>query len=334
MEKIVYIENNSTDPAYNLALEEYVFDCLPGDRNYFWLWQNDRTVVVGKHQNTVEEINQDYVKKNDIHVVRRLSGGGAVYHDLGNVNFTFIADAGNVEQLNLSAFCEPVVKTLKKMGVAAEVSGRNDITIDGKKFSGNSQYIKQGRIMHHGTLMFDSDLSVVSRALQVSKDKYTSKGFRSVASRVTNIRPYVDPAMNMEQFRSLLKSHILENMEVEVYSLTRTDRKEILERKHSRYDTWEWNYGVSLDYEVTRSRRVEGCGQITLKLRVEKGILLDAVCFGDFFGEGMTESLRKRLVGLPLREDVLERALADVPLERHFANLDPADFIGILVGVS
>ena len=195
--KVVFIESNSNDPRFNLALEQYVFDEMPKDREYFWLWQNHNTIVVGKHQNTAQEINQTYVREHGITVVRRLSGGGAVYHDMGNVNFTFIADTGDMETLNLHAFCTPVVNTLEQIGVKAEVSGRNDITIDGKKFSGNSQYIKHGRIMHHGTLMFDSDLSVVSKALQVSSDKYESKGFKSVKSRVTNIKPYAPADMDM-----------------------------------------------------------------------------------------------------------------------------------------
>ena len=130
----MYIETTSTDPKFNLALEQYVFDCMPKDREYFWLWQNANAIVVGKHQNTVEEINHAYVKEHGIQVVRRLSGGGAVYHDMGNVNFTFIADAGNLETLNLKAFCTPVIQTLKKIGVQAEVSGRNDISIEGKSF--------------------------------------------------------------------------------------------------------------------------------------------------------------------------------------------------------
>ena len=227
--KVVFIESNSNDPRFNLALEQYVFDEMPNDREYFWLWQNHNTIVVGKHQNTAQEINQTYVREHGITVVRRLSGGGAVYHDMGNVNFTFIADTGDMETLNLHAFCTPVVNTLEQIGVKAEVSGRNDITIDGKKFSGNSQYIKHGRIMHHGTLMFDSDLSVVSKALQVSSDKYESKGFKSVKSRVTNIKPYAPADMDMETFKNILKQYMVQGEDVEIHHLS----EEELKRDHS-----------------------------------------------------------------------------------------------------
>ena len=184
--KLSYLDLMTTDPSYNLAMEQYVFDCLPRDRMYFMLWQNDNAIIVGKYQNTIAEINEEAVRERGIRVVRRLSGGGAVYHDMGNLNFTFITDVGESNALDLKLFCEPVVRTLATLGVKAEVNGRNDITIDGKKFSGNSQYIRQGRVMHHGTIMFDSDLSVVSEALRVDPTKIQTKGIRSVRSRVTN----------------------------------------------------------------------------------------------------------------------------------------------------
>ena len=154
--KLSYLDLMTTDPSYNLAMEQYVFDCLPRDRMYFMLWQNDNAIIVGKYQNTISEINEQAVRERGIRVVRRLSGGGAVYHDMGNLNFTFITDAGGSSALDMKLFCAPVVRTLAALGVKAEVNGRNDITIDGKKFSGNSQYLRQGRVMHHGTIMFDS----------------------------------------------------------------------------------------------------------------------------------------------------------------------------------
>ena len=156
--KLSYLDLMTTDPSYNLAMEQYVFDCLPRDRMYFMLWQNDNAIIVGKYQNTIAEINEEAVRERGIRVVRRLSGGGAVYHDMGNLNFTFITDVGESNALDLKLFCEPVVRTLATLGVKAEVNGRNDITIDGKKFSGNSQYIRQGRVMHHGTIIFPYSL--------------------------------------------------------------------------------------------------------------------------------------------------------------------------------
>ena len=155
------------------------------------LWQNDNAVIIGKYQNTLAEINQPYVEAHKIKVVRRLSGGGAVYHDLGNLNYTYITDAGELGTLNMRVFCEPIVKALAEFGVTAEINGRNDMTIHGKKFSGNAQYIRHGRVMHHGTLLYNSDLSAVSKALQVDPEKIRAKGMESVRSRVTNIRRYL-----------------------------------------------------------------------------------------------------------------------------------------------
>lgn len=206
---MMYIRSSSTDPYFNLALEQYVFDFLPKTKAYFMLWQNDNTIVVGKHQNTVGEINVSFVKEHGIHVVRRLSGGGAVYHDLGNVNYTFIMDAGKSNELDISAFCKPVVDALRSLGITAEISGRNDITIDGKKFSGNSQYLKDGRMMHHGTIMYNSDLDTVEKALCVSKDKIISKGINSVRSRVTNIAEHMEKIISTEEFITRICNSVL-----------------------------------------------------------------------------------------------------------------------------
>lgn len=207
--KLSYLDLMTTDPSYNLAMEQYVFDCLPRDRMYFMLWQNDNAIIVGKYQNTISEINEEAVRERGIRVVRRLSGGGAVYHDMGNLNFTFITDAGGSGTLDMKLFCEPVVRTLAALGVRAEVNGRNDITIDGKKFSGNSQYLRQGRVMHHGTIMFDSDLSVVGEALRVDPTKIQTKGIRSVRSRVTNVAEHLPERVTLPEFRRILLENIL-----------------------------------------------------------------------------------------------------------------------------
>jgi len=182
-----YIFNPSTDPHFNLALEEYVMTNCKDGETYFLLWQNEPSIIIGKHQNTVEEINSSFVKDNNIHVVRRLSGGGAVYHDLGNLNFTFIIGSGKEGMFDFGKFTQPIVKMLQSRGVNAELNGRNDLTIEGKKFSGNSQYIKNNRLLHHGTLLFNSNLEDVAKALMVSGEKIESKGVKSIRSRVTNI---------------------------------------------------------------------------------------------------------------------------------------------------
>ncbi|MCP1102937.1 lipoate-protein ligase A [Aequitasia blattaphilus] len=326
---MIFIESTSTNPAFNLALEEYVFDYMPKDQEYFMLWQNENTIVVGKHQNTVEEINAAYVKERGIQVVRRLSGGGAVYHDLGNINFTFVVDADNIEQLNLQAFCQPVVKTLERLGVEAEQSGRNDITIDGKKFSGNSQYIKGKRIMHHGTLMFDSDLSVVAGALKVTGDKIQSKGFKSIRSRVTNIRPHIPADVDLERFKQVLREYMVQG-EMTQYTLTKEDIEEVKKIQRERYDTWEWNYGASPEFQIQKSRRIEGCGKIDISMNVENGVITDYDSRGDYFGEGATPELKEKLIGCRLEEGALQEALKGFGLGACYSNLSLDDYIEVL----
>ena len=224
---MIYIKSPSTDPHFNLALEQYVFDEMDRSQEYFMLWQNDNAIIIGKHQNTVREINSSYVKEHGISVVRRLSGGGAVYHDLGNLNFTFIVSENGLEQFDFGSFCRPIVKALGHFGVKAEINGRNDMTIDGKKFSGNSQYAKQGRVMHHGTILYDSDLETVSHALQVSADKIVSKGVQSVRSRVTNVRNYMEKDVPIGEFWEMLLQDMAAETPMEFYNLTEADLERV-----------------------------------------------------------------------------------------------------------
>lgn len=329
--RMKYIRSPRIDPSFNLALEQYVFDALDRSFGYFMLWQNDNTIVVGKHQNTVEEINAAYVKEHGIQVVRRLSGGGAVYHDLGNLCFTFITDQKDGVPFDFSLFCRPVVRALAEIGVTAEISGRNDILIDGQKFSGNAQYRKQGRVMHHGTLMFDSDLDVVGQALRVPEDKIASKGIKSVRSRVTNIKPYAPEGMTLSAFEAALVSHMFQEFEMEELTLAPADLAEVERLRQERYVKWEWNYGFSPSFQIQKSRRVENCGRIEVRMNVEDGVIRDIDFHGDYFGDGDPAELSERLKGLPLREDTLRSSLSTLHLPDYFSNMELETFLSILL---
>ena len=224
---MIYIESDSKDPYFNLALEEYVFEKMDREQEYFMLWQNDNTIVVGKYQNTAQEINQKFVDDNDIRVVRRLSGGGAVYHDRGNLNFTFIVDQKKGFDFNFRRFAMPVVEALDSMGIRAEFTGRNDLVIDGKKFSGNSQYLKQNRIMHHGCIMIDSNLIDVADALKPKEAKFESKSAKSVRSRVTTISAQSSFPVTVEGFKKALIRQVMGKEEKENYSLTEEDLRAV-----------------------------------------------------------------------------------------------------------
>ena len=328
--KLSYLDLMTTDPSYNLAMEQYVFDCLPRDRMYFMLWQNDNAIIVGKYQNTIAEINEETVRERGIRVVRRLSGGGAVYHDMGNLNFTFITDVGESNALDLKLFCEPVVRTLATLGVKAEVNGRNDITIDGKKFSGNSQYIRQGRVMHHGTIMFDSDLSVVSEALRVDPTKIQTKGIRSVRSRVTNVAEHLPEKVTLPEFRRILLENILKENPGEAYPLTQDDLAAVEKLRAERYATWDWNYGFSPVCTMLRRRRVDGCGMIETYITVEHGKIAALTFKGDFFSASEPDELAAHFVGCMPDRAGYEKALGDVDVSRYFAGLQKDELIDIL----
>ena len=324
-----YLNLKTTDPAFNLAVEEYVFDHLPKDRRYVMLWQNDNAIIIGKNQNTLAEINEAFVKENGIRVVRRLSGGGAVYHDMGNLNFTVIADAQG-ENLDFGRFCALVVKALQKVGVRAEINGRNDMTIDGKKFSGNAQYLRQGRVMHHGTILFDSNPAVLASALQVDEAKIQAKGVKSVRSRVTNVRDHLPEDMTLEQFRQVLLSTILEEMPGEEYTLTEKDLAVVENLKRRRYDTWEWNYGHSPACTLRKKGRVEGCGTVEAFLTLRDGLISQIVFKGDFFGIEDPEQLGEMLIGCRPEREALAQRLSQTDVSRYFMGMTAQALAGIL----
>ena len=323
----------TTDPAFNLAAEQYVFDCLPKDRSYFMLWQNDNAIIIGKYQNTLAEINQPYVEAHKIRVVRRLSGGGAVYHDLGNLNYTFITDAGEQETMNMRVFCEPIVKALRLFGVKAEINGRNDMTIDGKKFSGNAQYLRHGRVMHHGTILFDSDLTAVDKALKVDPEKISAKGIESVRSRVTNIHPYLREDITMLAFREMLLKEIGNTERSEIYDFSEDDRKAIKSIREERYGTWEWNYGRSPECTFFRDGRTEGCGTVEIYISTDHGLITGIQFRGDFFSARDPEELAPRFIGRKPDAEGFHQALQDVEPGMYFSGMTKVRMEELLNGL-
>ena len=293
-----YLESPSRDPYFNLALEEYVFERMDKSKSYFMLWQNDNTIVVGKYQNTAEEIDQAYVDAHGIRVARRLSGGGAVYHDKGNLNFTFIVDRADAPGLNFKIFVEPVIQALARFGVHAAFTGRNDLTIDGMKFSGNAQYARRGRLLHHGCIMLDSNLTSVADALRVKEAKFASKAVKSVRSRVTTINAHAPAPISMEDFKGALKECAMASGELEPCTLTEEDLAAIRKLRDEKYATWAWNYGFSPAYDMRREMKFPA-GLVTAHLSAEGGKIKAVRFYGDFFGGELGE-LEGAMAGLPL----------------------------------
>lgn len=325
-----YIESPYTDPDVNLALEQYIFDNPDRSSAYCMLWRNDNAIIIGRHQNTFAEIDRQYADTHGIRVVRRLSGGGAVYHDLGNINYTFIAD-GTGGGFDFSTFCAPVLKVLRTLGAQPELSGRNDMTIGGRKFSGNSQYSRRGRVMHHGTILFDSNLETVQRALSVPKDKLRAKGLPSVRSRVTNVKPHLARDFTTEEFFSILRDFLFREYALVPYALTPEDWEAVEKLRRAVYARWEWNYGRSPSFAIVKERRVEGVGKLEVHMDAEGGVISDIAFFGDYFGNGDPGELASRLVGRRLEASELAGALAGAEIGRYFARLDRKTFIEILL---
>ncbi|MDV2583450.1 lipoate--protein ligase [Alkalibacillus haloalkaliphilus] len=333
---LYFIDNEGiTDPQLNLAIEEYALKHLniDDDQQYLLFYVNGPSIIVGKNQNSVEEINTDFVEANDIKVVRRLSGGGAVYHDLGNLNFSFLAkDEGN-NFSNFKKFTQPVVDALQKLGVNAELSGRNDITADGRKISGNAQFTTKGRMFSHGTLMFDSEVENVIQSLRVKSEKIRSKGIKSIRSRVANISEFIDESITMDDFKETLLKYIFDVEDVKDvprYKLDEEDWKKIHEISESRYQKWDWNYGRSPAFNIQHSKRVEGVGSYDVRLDVKKGVIQDVTIFGDFFGIGEVSDVEDKLKGVKYEREAIQAALKDIDLQHYLGKIEDEDFLSLV----
>ncbi len=328
---MLFIDNKGiTDPRINLAIEEYALKNLDINETYLLFYINKPSIIIGKNQNTIEEINTEYVEENGITVVRRLSGGGAVYHDLGNLNFSFITKDDGESFHNFRKFTEPVINALKKLGVNAELSGRNDIEVEGRKISGNAQFSTRGRMFSHGTLMLDSEIDHVVSALRVKKDKIESKGIKSIRSRVANISEFLEEKVTVEEFRQLLLTNIFEGLEeIPEYVLTEEDWEKIHQLSEERYQTWEWNYGKSPKFNLQHSHRFP-VGSIDVRLEVNKGIIDDCKIYGDFFGVGEVQDIEERLKNVKYERASLDKALDDLDIKYYFGNITKEDFIQLI----
>ncbi|SDN83686.1 lipoate-protein ligase A [Paenibacillus sp. yr247] len=331
---MLFIDNEGiTDPRINLAIEEYVLRHLPNQESYLLFYINEPSIIIGKNQNTLEEINPEYVKENHLHVVRRLSGGGAVYHDLGNLNFSFITQDDGNSFHNFQKFTEPVVKALRQLGVEAALTGRNDIQVGERKISGNAQFATKGRMFSHGTLLFDSEIENVVSALKVSPDKIQSKGIKSIRSRVANIVEFLEKSITIEDFRMKLLESIFgeEASKVPSYKLSEEDWGRIHELSEERYQNWDWNYGKSPKSTVQNSKRFEGVGKLDVRLDIEEGHIHHLKIYGDFFGASDVAELEEALRGSRYEEFALRERLAGIELHRYFGAMDLESFIALLM---
>lgn len=327
---MIYLETNSNDPKYNLSFEEYAFNEISNIEDVFILWINKPCIVVGKNQNTMIEVNSEFCLENNIDIVRRVSGGGAVYHDLNNLNYTIITTDKSKGEFNFKDFSIPVIKALESIGIKATFTGRNDLEIDGRKFCGNAQHIKGNKIMHHGCIMFDVDTSVLEKALNVSKEKIESKGVKSVKARVTNIKEHLSNDITIFDFKDIIKKYMFEEYGLKDYCLKEEEKDEILKLKNNKHSSWEWVYGHNPECTLSRKKRLN-YGEIEAKILLNGQKIENIKFYGDFFGVKDIDELSNKLFKTNYDKNSIYNILKDVKIEEYILGVTMDDLLDIII---
>jgi len=331
---MLLLANKNNVPELNLATE----DCFLNDALNFddavMLWRNNPSIIVGRYQNTIEEINYPMVKKIEIPVVRRLSGGGAVYHDLGNINYTFFLRMNKRKDFSISGLLNPVIEVLRKLGVPAEHSGRNDITVQGRKISGNAQYLSGDRLLHHGCILFSTDLEMVGDILMVDPDKFVSKSVKSIRSRVANISEFLKSSLDVEEFMELLLKEMTEGGVQKELAYFRLKREEIERIASLKYFQWSWNFGASPPYNIKNTLMLP-VGKIEIRIFVQEGVISNIKIYGDFLPTVNTEDFEAAIIGKQFEESSLSVFLRDDPGIQSFLSklgMNTDQMIGLFFG--
>lgn len=327
---MLIIDSPSNNAYFNIATEEYLLNRFRKE-DIFLLYINAPSIIVGKFQNTLAEINLEFVKEKEIKVVRRMSGGGTVYHDLGNLNFSFHTLLGQHDFMDFSIFTKPVLDLLNSLGVPAVLQGRNDLLVDGKKFSGNAKLARQGKMIQHGTILLNSEMEVLSQALKVNPLKFVDKATKSTRSRVTNLNQYLPENIGTEELKNLLTQEIIKNNpEAERYELTPEDIEGIEKLVTEKYETWDWNYGFSPNYNFKKAIKIPA-GFIEVHLDVVKGTIEKAKIFGDFFASHSIEDLENKLIGAKHKISDIDEVLSSVDLTQYFGKVTKDEVLDVFL---
>jgi len=319
------IISENTDPYFNLASEEYLLKGFSED--FFLLYRNKPSIVIGKHQNAMAEINHLYVRDTGIMVARRISGGGTVFHDPGNLNFTFITMGEEGKLVDYARYALPVIQAMDSLGLNVTLGQRHELMLGTRKISGTASHVFKNRVLHHGTLLFSSDLGDLDKALMVDKGHYKDRAVRSIRSEVTNIRDHLVEKMEIKDFQNRILGHILKTMNgARTYRYTNKDLNEINKLRDSKFSTWEWNFGYSPKYHFTKRLR-SGAGEIVLRMNVEKGIIQEVCIEGDLPGIHDISHLEELLVGTIHDPETIRRKLSGIRIGDYIHGLENEDLL-------
>jgi lipoate-protein ligase A len=292
---MLIVERPQTDPYFNIAAEEYLLKSM--DKDCFMLWQNESSIIIGKHQNTLAEINQKFVAENNLPVIRRISGGGTVFHDMGNLNFTFIQKGDKEKLVDFRRFTQPIIDTLNQLGVPARFEGKNDIRVNGLKISGNAEHVYKNKVLHHGTLLYSSQLANLSEALKSNPGKFTDKAVQSVRSRVANIIDFLPEKLTLEEFKATVTRSISKKFPgAGIYKLSDHDHLSITQLAEEKYKTWVWNFGYSPDFKFNNNKAINN-QLYNISLWVQKGKITDLQLNIEPENKEIVEFLRNMLIG-------------------------------------
>ncbi len=326
---MLVINQPITDPYFNIASEEYLLKNFSED--IFLLYTNSPSIIVGKHQNTMAEINHEFVSKKEIPVVRRLSGGGTVYHDFGNINYTFITNGSEGNLVDFKKHTQPIVDVLKSLGVDARIGGKNDIRVGDKKISGNAEHIFKNRVLHHGTLLFNANLDELNESIKVKLDAYTDKAVKSIRSHVANITEYLDKEISIEQFKAMLILHIRTLFQNAIgYQFTPDDIDSINELVSTKFSTWEWNYGYSPSYKLSNQICIDDI-VLNIAVNVEKGIITNLSIKRDNQFQEDYKPIEEILIGCSHDAHEISKRLKEIDISQYIPKLSKGDFTNNLL---
>jgi lipoate-protein ligase A len=314
-----------SSPYFNLASEEYLLKCFQED--VFLLYRNIPSIVVGKHQNTLAEINLPFVQEKEIIVARRISGGGTVFHDLGNLNFAFFNSGKEGELVDYKRATLPIIEALNEMGLEVRLGKRNELLLEGLKISGTASHVFKQRVLHHGTLLFSSEMRKLSAALKSVQDRFTSRAVRSFRSRVTNIKDHLTEQMDVEMFQEKILGHMLQtNKDARLYKFNDTDIKEITALRDLKFSTWEWIFGYSPKYQFCRSISFNS-GRLDIHMNVEKGVIKELKIVGDFTSLKDIALLEQMLIGSIHDPETMRIRLSEINLSDYIFGLENEELI-------